>query len=177
MVGPPVLALEAMSNSAKSKPNNFPTNNNTNKWTIKIKPAKTQKNIVLSQNQILVDPDTGQEIARGLSKADTGFYKLDPGEKLFNAQGEQIAFYEDPNQQVIKLNPGQTAFDQNGNVLFKADSLNGSLKYNANPEASSTTNESKLGAKVSPWSATILKSSKKWLPIGTKCLNLGKISF
>ena len=89
----------------------------------KIKPAKTQKNIVLSQNQILVDPDTGQEIARGLSKADTGFYKLDPGEKLFNAQGEQIAFYEDPNQQVIKLNPGQTAFDQNGNVLFKADPL------------------------------------------------------
>ena len=89
----------------------------------KVKPAKAQKNIVLSQNQILVDPDTGQEIARGLSKADTGFYKLDPGEKLFNAQGEQIAFYEDPNQQVIKLNPGQTAFDQNGNVLFKADPL------------------------------------------------------
>ena len=89
----------------------------------KIKPAKTQKNIVLSQNQILVDPDTGQEIARGLSKEDTGFYKLDPGEKLFNAKGEQIAFYEDPNQQVIKLNPGQTAFDQNGNVLFKADPL------------------------------------------------------
>ena len=86
----------------------------------KIKPAKTQKNIVLSQNQILVDPDTGQEIARGLSKADTGFYKLDPGEKLFNAQGEQIAFYEDPNQQIIKLNPGQTAFDKDGNVLFSA---------------------------------------------------------
>ena len=87
------------------------------------KPAKAQKNIVLSPNQILVDPDSGQEIARGLSKEDTGFYKLDPGEKLFNAKGEQIAFYEDPNQQVIKLNPGQTAFDQNGNVLFKADPL------------------------------------------------------
>ena len=89
----------------------------------KFKPAKAQKNIVLSPNQILVDPDSGQEIARGLSKEDTGFYKLDPGEKLFNAKGEQIAFYEDPNQQVIKLNPGQTAFDQNGNVLFKADPL------------------------------------------------------
>jgi len=89
----------------------------------KIKPAKAQKNIVLSPNQILIDPDSGQEIARGLSKEDTGFYKLDPGEKLFNAKGEQIAFYEDPNQQVIKLNPGQTAFDQNGNVLFKADPL------------------------------------------------------
>lgn len=89
----------------------------------KFKPSKAQKNIVLSPNQILVDPDSGQEIARGLSKEDTGFYKLDPGEKLFNAKGEQIAFYEDPNQQVIKLNPGQTAFDQNGNVLFKADPL------------------------------------------------------
>jgi len=89
----------------------------------KIKPAKAQKNIVLSPNQILIDPDSRTEIARGLSKEDTGFYKLDPGEKLFNAKGEQIAFYEDPNQQVIKLNPGQTAFDQNGNVLFKADPL------------------------------------------------------
>ena len=87
----------------------------------KIKPAKTQKNIVLSPNQILVDPDSGQEIARGLSKEDTGFYKLDPGEKLFDAQGNQIAFYEDPNQQIIKLNPGQTAFDQDGNVLFSAE--------------------------------------------------------
>ncbi len=86
----------------------------------KFKPAKAQKNIVLSPNQILVDPDSGQEIARGLSKEDTGFYKLDPGEKLFDAQGNQIAFYEDPNQQIIKLNPGQTAFDKDGNVLFSA---------------------------------------------------------
>jgi hypothetical protein len=86
----------------------------------KFKPSKAQKNIVLSPNQILVDPDSGQEIARGLSKEDTGFYKLDPGEKLFDAQGNQIAFYEDPNQQIIKLNPGQTAFDQEGNVLFSA---------------------------------------------------------
>jgi hypothetical protein len=87
----------------------------------KFKPSKAQKNIVLSPNQILVDPDSGQEIARGLSKEDTGFYKLDPGEKLFDAQGNQIAFYEDPNQQIIKLNPGQTAFDQEGNVLFSAE--------------------------------------------------------
>ena len=36
----------------------------------KFKPAKAQKNIVLSPNQILVDPDSGLEIARGLSKED-----------------------------------------------------------------------------------------------------------
>ena len=88
----------------------------------KIKPLPNQQLVKLNPNQILIDPDTGNEVARGLDKTDTSVYKLNPGQKVFNKDGKVIAFYEPPTEQedVIKLNPGQKAFDRDGNLLFEA---------------------------------------------------------
>tara|TARA_R110002012_G_scaffold48147_1_gene125695 strand:+ start:555 stop:2417 length:1863 start_codon:yes stop_codon:yes gene_type:complete len=83
---------------------------------------KNQQLIKLNPNQILIDPVTKEEVARGIEKADTEVYKLNPGQKIFNKNNEVIAFYEPPAEQedVIKLNPGQKAFDRQGNLLFEA---------------------------------------------------------
>ena len=88
----------------------------------KIKPLPNQQLVKLNPNQILIDPDTGNEVARGLDKTDTSVYKLNPGQKVFNKDGKVIAFYEPPTEQedVIKLNPGQKAFERDGNLLFEA---------------------------------------------------------
>ena len=88
----------------------------------KIKPLPNQQLVKLNPNQILIDPDTGNEVARGLDKTDTSVYKLNPGQKVFDKDGKVIAFYEAPAEQedVIKLNPGQKAFDRDGNLLFEA---------------------------------------------------------
>ena len=88
----------------------------------KIKPLPNQQLVKLNPNQILIDPDTGNEVARGLDKTDTSVYKLNPGQKVFNKDGKVIAFYAPPTEQedVIKLNPGQKAFDRDGNLLFEA---------------------------------------------------------
>ena len=88
----------------------------------KIKPLPNQQLVKLNPNQILIDPDTGNEVARGLDKTDTSVYKLNPGQKVFNKDGKVIDFYEPPTEQedVIKLNPGQKAFDRDGNLLFEA---------------------------------------------------------
>ena len=85
----------------------------------KIKPLPNQQLVKLNPNQILIDPDTGNEVARGLDKTDTSVYKLNPGQKVFNKDGKVIAFYEPPTEQedVIKLNPGQKAFDGAGNEI------------------------------------------------------------
>ena len=76
----------------------------------KVKPPKEQQAIKLSPNQILIDPDTGEEIARGLSKQDTQMYRLNKGQKLFDAKGAVVAHYEDPDARIITLSPGQKAF-------------------------------------------------------------------
>ena len=88
----------------------------------KIKPLPNQQLVKLNPNQILIDQDTANEVARGLDKTDTSVYKLNPGQKVFNKDGKVIAFYEPPPEQedVIKLNPGQKAFDRDGNLLFEA---------------------------------------------------------
>ena len=86
----------------------------------KIKPLPNQQLIKLNPNQILIDPVTKEEVARGLDKSDTSVYKLNPGQKVFNKDGKVIAFYEDTDEDIIKLNPGQKAFDKDGNLLFEA---------------------------------------------------------
>ena len=89
----------------------------------KIMPEKNQQLIKLNPNQILIDPITKQEVARGMVNADTDFFKLNPGQKIFDKNNKVIAFYEDTDDAVIKLNPGQKAFDKDGNLLFESPAL------------------------------------------------------
>ena len=89
----------------------------------KIMPEKDQQLIKLNPNQILIDPITKQEVARGMVNADTDFFKLNPGQKIFDKNNKVIAFYEDTDDAVIKLNPGQKAFDKDGNLLFESPAL------------------------------------------------------
>ena len=88
----------------------------------RVTPEKNQQLIKLNPNQILIDPITKEEVARGLEKADTEVYRLNPGQKIFDKNNNVIAFYEPlPEQEdVIKLNPGQKAFDREGNLLFES---------------------------------------------------------
>ena len=86
----------------------------------KIMPEKDQQLIKLNPNQILIDPITKQEVARGMVNADTDFFKLNPGQKIFDKNNKVIAFYEDTDEDIIKLNPGQKAFDKDGNLLFES---------------------------------------------------------
>tara|TARA_R100000541_G_scaffold37119_1_gene45096 strand:- start:1995 stop:3872 length:1878 start_codon:yes stop_codon:yes gene_type:complete len=86
----------------------------------KIMPKKDQQLIKLNPNQILIDPITKQEVARGMVNADTDFFKLNPGQKIFDKNNNVIAFYEDTDEDIIKLNPGQKAFDARGNLLFES---------------------------------------------------------
>ena len=95
-----------------------PETNEATKIFEKIKPLPNQQLIKLNPNQILIDPVTKEEVARGLDKSDTSVYKLNPGQKVFNKDGKVIAFYEDTDEDIIKLNPGQKAFDGAGNLLF-----------------------------------------------------------
>ena len=86
----------------------------------KIMPKKDQQLIKLNPNQILIDPITKLEVARGMVNADTDFFKLNPGQKIFDKNNNVIAFYEDTDEDIIKLNPGQKAFDASGNLLFES---------------------------------------------------------
>jgi hypothetical protein len=86
----------------------------------RIMPEKDQKLIKLNPNQILIDPSTKEEVARGIEKSDLTVYKLNPGQKVFDKDGKVIAFYEDTDEDIIKLNPGQKAFDKDGNLLFES---------------------------------------------------------
>ena len=97
-----------------------PETNEATKIFEKIKPLPNQQLIKLNPNQILIDPVTKEEVARGLDKSDTSVYKLNPGQKVFNKDGKVIAFYEDTDEDIIKLNPGQKAFDKDSNHLFEA---------------------------------------------------------
>ena len=78
-----------------------------------------QKNHILAPGHILYGPD-GKEIARGQDKKDTALKVLQPGEKLYDGEGNMLAHYTDPNAKIIKLNPGQRAYDEDGNLLFAA---------------------------------------------------------
>ena len=79
----------------------------------------TKKNYVVGPNSILVN-DEGNIIARGEPGKSNTLRALNPGQKLYNSDGEMIAHYDDPNAQIIKLNPGQRAYDKDGNLLFTA---------------------------------------------------------
>ena len=83
---------------------------------------KDKKLYKLAPNVILYGED-GSEVARGMDKADTEVYKLNPGQKIFDKGGKVIAFYEKPDDSIIKLNPGQKAFDIDGNLLFESPAL------------------------------------------------------
>jgi len=76
----------------------------------------------LAPNVSLFNED-GVEVAKGMDRADTEVYKLNPGQKVFDKGGKVIAFYEKPDDSIIKLNPGQKAFDIDGNLLFESPAL------------------------------------------------------
>jgi len=79
----------------------------------------TKKNYILGPNSILVNPE-GETIARGEPNKSTTLTKLKQGEKLYDSDGNMIAHYADPNAGTITLNPGQIAYDKDGNILFSA---------------------------------------------------------
>jgi hypothetical protein len=83
---------------------------------------KDKKLYKLAPNVILYGED-GNEVARGMDRADTEVYKLNPGQKVFDKGGKVIAFYEKPDDSIIKLNPGEKAFDAAGNLLFESPAL------------------------------------------------------
>jgi hypothetical protein len=64
--------------------------------------------------------DVGETIAKSEPNKSTTLTKLKQGEKLYNSDGDMIAHYADPNAQIITLNPGQIAYDKDGNILFQA---------------------------------------------------------
>ena len=97
-----------------------PETNVATKIFDKVKMPANQKLIKLGQNQILIDPITKQEVARGIEKQDTEVYKLNPGQKIFDKNNKVIAYYEKPDDDIITLQPGEKAFDKAGNLLFES---------------------------------------------------------
>ena len=97
-----------------------PETNVATKIFDKVKMPANQKLIKLGQNQILIDPITKTEVARGIEKQDTEVYKLNPGQKIFDKNNKVIAYYEKPDDDIITLQPGEKAFDKAGNLLFES---------------------------------------------------------
>jgi hypothetical protein len=83
-----------------------------------VKATDTSKLYTLSTNQKLVAED-GTEIARGLENSSNSIFKLSKGQKAYDIDGNQIAFYPDDEApgEVIKLSKGQIAYDNAGNVI------------------------------------------------------------
>ena len=71
----------------------------------------TKKNYVVGPNSILVN-DEGNIIARGEPGKSNTLRALNPGQKLYNSDGEMIAHYDDPRANTIVLSPGQIAYDE-----------------------------------------------------------------
>ena len=83
-----------------------------------VKATDSSKLYTLSTNQKLVAED-GTEIARGLENSSNSIFKLSKGQKAYDIDGNQIAFYPDDEApgEVIKLSKGQIAYDNAGNVI------------------------------------------------------------
>jgi len=78
--------------------------------------SPTRKNYILGPNSILVN-DAGKTIARGEPNKSITLTKLKQGEKLYNSDGDMIAHYADPRADTIILGPGEIAYDGDNNII------------------------------------------------------------
>lgn len=103
---------------------------------------KDKKLYTVNPNVKLVDGD-GNLITQGVDNTISKLYTLNPGEALYDDKGEQITYLPDPNDEVIKLKPGEIAYSSDGETILaenKTDT-NKIIKLKPGETAFSSTGE------------------------------------